>query len=651
MQDGSARSSTSDGVRLAPPDASPDRVSDGRDLTLADGREAATGGPSGPLDTLLTELHTHLKSVTTGTVATYIPSLAKARPDAFGIAVAALDGFVYAVGDADLPFTIQSVSKPFVYALALADSGLDAVLSKIGVEPTGDAFNSIALDEATGRAMNPMVNAGAIVASSLVSGATRAEQFERILSGLSAFAGRPLTVDEDVFESERETGNRNRAIGHLLRTVGALDADVDAVLDLYFRQCSVLVTATDLALMAATLANGGVNPRSGERVMRTEDVGRVLTVMSTCGMYDFAGQWQYDVGLPAKSGVAGDIAAVLPGQLGIGLYSPPLDERGNTVRGIAVCRELSTRLALHQFRPAGVLNARQPRSYVWDPSRALRLRTARELQVLAASETAIMVHEVQGEQSFATAEALVRRVQDALEGAGWVVLDFRRCGRIDDSAAVVLSGMVDMLVAHDVQVALADPHRLPAVGALAQARDGQVTRHGELDSALEWCEIGALARGGHVVQLPDQLVPLEDQELLRDLDDAQLAVVRSLLTTKVYTPGTIVFDEGDAADGLYFVGAGLVVADIKVAGGRRRSRIGPMGAGQAFGELALLDGGSRSSRVFVEETTLCHVLTRDHFDRLRAEHPDIAAVMLAAMARTLAERLRRATSMVRILQS
>lgn len=266
----------------------------------------------GPVVDLLRDLHARLLPVTDGALPTYIPPLALARPDSFGIALATLDGHVHAVGDTDIPFTVQSVSKPFVYALALADSGRAIVMSKIGVEPTGDAFNSIALDEATGRASNPMVNAGAIVAAGLVSGSGRAAQFERIRQGLSVFAGRELDVDEEVFAAERRTGNRNRAIAHLLRTVGALDEDVDDILDIYFRQCSVLVTAQDLALMAATLANGGVNPRTGDRAVPADVVGRVLTVMSTCGMYDYAGEWLYDVGLPAKSGVSGGIVAVSP---------------------------------------------------------------------------------------------------------------------------------------------------------------------------------------------------------------------------------------------------------------------------------------------------------------------------------------------------
>ena len=266
-------------------------------------------GDHGPVDGLLHEVWESVRSIDSGQIADYIPELAKADPATCGLSLATLDGAVYTAGDL-VPFTIQSVSKPFVYALALADSGAEAVLSRIGAEPTGDPFNSISLDDVSGRAFNPMVNAGAIVTATLVSGHTRAEQFDRILDGLSSFAGRNLEVDEDVYASERDTGDRNRAIAYLMRSAGLMDADVDAQVEMYFRQCSIVVTARDLAVMAATLANGGVNPTTGEQVIPRHVVAPVLTVMSTCGMYDYAGEWLYRVGMPAKSGVSGAISAV-----------------------------------------------------------------------------------------------------------------------------------------------------------------------------------------------------------------------------------------------------------------------------------------------------------------------------------------------------
>ena len=291
--------------------------------------------------------HRHLGG---GDVATYIPELGKADPDWFAIAIATMDGQVYAAGDLDVQFTIQSISKPFVYGIALDDRGTEFVLERVGVEPTGDPFNSITVDEESNRPFNPMVNAGAIATTGLLRGATAEAQWQRIASGFAAFTGSPMTVDESVFHSENATGDRNRAIAYLMRNFGMIDGDVDDVLELYFRQCSLLVTATDLAIAAATLAAGGRNPVTGQRALKEHHVANVLSVMQTCGMYDFAGSWTYDVGLPAKSGVSGGVIAVLPGQLGIAVFSPPLDKRGNSVRGIEVCRRIVRDFDLPPFR-------------------------------------------------------------------------------------------------------------------------------------------------------------------------------------------------------------------------------------------------------------------------------------------------------------
>jgi len=229
--------------------------------------------------------------------------------------------------------------------------GRDRVLERVGVEPSGDAFNSIVFDERNGRPHNPMVNAGALATTYLVEGAyTAGQALERILDVLRCYAGnRGLEADAGTFESEMRTADRNRATAYLMRSDGMLTGDVEGVLALYLRQCSVCVTCRDLAVMAATLANDGVNPATGERALDPHYVRDVLSVMHTCGMYDFAGQWAYRVGIPAKSGVSGGILAVVPGKLGIGVFSPGLDAYGNSVRGTAVCEEISERLGLHVF--------------------------------------------------------------------------------------------------------------------------------------------------------------------------------------------------------------------------------------------------------------------------------------------------------------
>ena len=278
------------------------------------------------------------------------PEFAAEERERFSICVVRTDGEVLHVGDHDRPFALQSISKVFVYGLALADHGRDSVLKHVGVEPSGDAFNSIVFDERNNRPYNPMVNAGALVTTDLVQGRDPAEKLERILDTLRIYAGNEsLAVDEDTFEAEMRTADRNRATAYLMRSNGMLSGDVEAILALYLRQCSVRVTCQDLAVMSATLANGGVNPLTGGRALPLHHVREVLSVMHTCGMYDAAGQWAFDVGVPAKSGVSGGIMAVVPGKGGIAVFSPGLDAHGNSVRGIGVCREISERLGLHVF--------------------------------------------------------------------------------------------------------------------------------------------------------------------------------------------------------------------------------------------------------------------------------------------------------------
>ena len=305
------------------------------------------------LQEALNRLHRKHANCDDGTVASYIPELAKANPDHFGIAVAEVDGEVWEVGETSVEFTIQSISKAFLFGLAVETHGRDAVLKRIGVEPSGEAFNSLEL-RSSRKPFNPMINAGAITDTGMVPGKNVRERMERILSLLSASAGRDLRVDPEVYRCEKETGHRNRAIGYLLKNVDLIDGDVEEVLDLYFQQCSVLVNARDLAIMGATLANLGTNPVTGKEVLSFDSVRDVLSVMFTCGMYDFAGEWAFRVGIPAKSGVAGGILAVINRQLGIGSYSPRLDDMGNSVRGIRFCTDLAEEMGLHVFNFSNV---------------------------------------------------------------------------------------------------------------------------------------------------------------------------------------------------------------------------------------------------------------------------------------------------------
>lgn len=297
----------------------------------------------------LTALHARYAGCGEGRIADYIPELAKADPACFAISIVTVDGELFEVGDHDQAFTIQSLSKPFTHALALEDVGREHVMRRVGVEPSGDSFDSIIHLDANNRPHNPMINAGAIAVTSMIAGDGPGHRLERMLDMLGRTMGRHPVIDEAVFESERTTGHRNRAMAHLMLNFRILDRDVEEILDLYFRQCSVVVTPSDMATMAATLANAGVNPKTDERAVGREYIRDVLTVMHTCGMYNYAGEWAYTVGLPAKSGVSGGIIAVVPGQFGICVYSPPVDERGNSVRGIRVFEDLSRNSGMHVF--------------------------------------------------------------------------------------------------------------------------------------------------------------------------------------------------------------------------------------------------------------------------------------------------------------
>ena len=251
---------------------------------------------------------------------------------------------MFETGDWEQPFTIQSISKPFTFGMALEELGPDGVSRHVDVEPSGDAFNSIELTDGTNRPHNPMINSGAITVTALLYERWGADTFDRILAGFTAAAGRSLTIDQAVYASESRTGHRNRAIAHLLLNFGLMPADVEVALDVYFKQCAILVTCRDLAVMGATLANMGRNLLTGEGVYDLHSVKDMLSIMFTCGMYDYSGQWAYRVGVPAKSGVSGGVMAVVNRQIGIAAYSPRLDAHGNSRRSTEVCVELASRL-------------------------------------------------------------------------------------------------------------------------------------------------------------------------------------------------------------------------------------------------------------------------------------------------------------------
>jgi glutaminase len=293
--------------------------------------------------------HAKYKDLQEGANADYIPALAKVDSKIYGIALVTPDGKVYTAGDVQSEVSIQSISKVFTMAKVIEDQGVDAIEKRIGVDATGMRFNSIVSVEFAQKALggpeiNPLVNPGAITATSMVDGASRAEVWKKILDFHSDFAGRALTVNQEVYESEAATNQRNQAIGALMYAYGFIKSDPAQATDVYTEQCSISVNAKDLATMAATLANGGKNPVTGKQVMKSENVPEVLAVMATAGLYDDSGKWLYHTGLPAKSGVGGGIIAVSPGKFGIAVVSPPLDAAGNSVRAQKAIADVSNAL-------------------------------------------------------------------------------------------------------------------------------------------------------------------------------------------------------------------------------------------------------------------------------------------------------------------
>jgi len=281
------------------------------------------------------------KTLREGKNADYIPALAKVNPDLFGIAVVTPDGKVYSAGDMNTEVSIQSISKVFTLARVIQDFGPEIIEKTVGVDATGQPFNSIvAVEQHKGKEMNPFVNAGAITMTSMVRGSTPEEQWNNIIGTYNAFAGRQLTVNQEVYKSESDTNQRNQAIAELMHAYELIKGDPKVATDLYTRQCSVNVNAKDLAIMAATLADGGRNPVTGKQVIDAKNVPEILAVMATAGMYDDSGKWLYITGLPAKSGVGGGLIAVSPGKYGIAAISPPLDAAGNSVRAQRAIAEI-----------------------------------------------------------------------------------------------------------------------------------------------------------------------------------------------------------------------------------------------------------------------------------------------------------------------
>ena len=529
-----------------------------------------------------------------GAVATYIPELARADPASFGIVIATVDGAVYEIGDTRTPFTIQSMAKPLTYA---------AILDRLGAGRRPPAHRRGADGRCVQRDLARRRHGHAAQPDGQRRGdhgggddARRgrcdhpdAARLDALVASLGRFAGRELTLDEAVYRSERDTGHRNRAIAHLLRGTGAIaDDDPDAVVDAYFKVCAVSVTARDLALIAATLANGGRHPITGEQAARDATVRDVLSVMATCGMYDGAGEWMYDVGLPAKSGVSGGIFAVLPGQLGIGVWSPPLDARGNSVRGVAVCRDLARELDLHLVRGLRPPSPVRTRANVAAPAVEAQPRRARARADLGRRRAVA--------RGRAAGQPRLRRRRDARprgapgrrggrrgrRGPAAGPADrsrrsrrssrtssgrWERAGRPSRGAASAMHGDV---------LALVDE-------ALAERRLGPPRRFAELDLALEWAEDVVLSRfkGPAIGSRPERWhVPLAEHPAFVGLDRDTVACLERVMERRQFRSGEALVRHGEPADELFVITGGRLSVWVPV-GAQDTRRLATLEAGTA----------------------------------------------------------------------
>jgi len=325
--------------------------------TLLTSGISAQGQSEQAINAALNSAYNKYKTLKEGKNADYIPALAKVDPEIYGIALVTTSGKIYTVGDVKSEVSIQSISKPFTLAKVIEEQGPEFIEKTVGVDATGMRFNSIVSVEYSQKAlggpeMNSLVNPGAIATTSMLKGGTRGEVWRNLLGFYSDFAGRPLTVDEEVFKSEAETNQRNQAIGALMYAYGYIKSNPGQATDIYTEQCAVSVNAKDLAMMAATLANGGKNPATGKQAMSAKNVPYVLAVMATAGLYDDSGKWLYHTGLPAKSGVGGGILAVAPGKFGIAVISPPLDDAGNSVRAQKAIRDIVAQLHANPYEVA-----------------------------------------------------------------------------------------------------------------------------------------------------------------------------------------------------------------------------------------------------------------------------------------------------------
>ncbi len=598
-----------------------------------------------PILGYITQLHKKYANIKEGKIANYIPELSLADSKWFGICIATTDGQVYEVGKTRQQFTIQSISKAFSYGLALEDNGKDYVLSKVGVEPSGNAFNSISLDAKTGCPVNPMINAGAIATTGLIKGKDRNEKKKRLLNTFAKYVGHEVSVDHRVCKSESNTGHRNRAIGHMLRNFDIINGNPEHVLDLYFQQCSISIDCRDLGVMAATLANDGINPITKVCAVKHKYVESILSVMGTCGMYDYAGEWIYKIGMPAKSGVSGGILIVLPGQLGIAVFSPPLDDHGNSVRGIKILSEISKDFNLHLFNVPQASKTTIRAKYDASQVTSNRLRTDKEAKVLNDFGSAIKLYELQGELMFPSAEIVIRDIVNSTDPTKYIIIDLKRVITMDECACKLFIDLMKSIITAKKHLVFSNTKYAPLLkkhfkDTIGPGNNGALMVYDDNDKALEWCE-NKLISTKLTKSVAGRLAPVSGHELCKGFSKKELNYFESILKLKAFKKGKTIIKKGSKADNMFFLAKGNVSIAIRLPNGKTK-RLATFSPGMAFGEMAILDRSARSADVIADTDVSCHVLSVKDFEQLDQHNTKLKKTLLTNIARNLTQRLRKA---------
>jgi len=597
---------------------------------------------------IIEEVFAKHRSLNTGTLPDYIPELTRANPDWFGIAITTVDGRQYLTGDTSVEFSIQSVSKPFVYGLALDANGLAEVRKRIDVEPSGEAFNSISLKPGTGQPRNPMINAGAIAATGMIAAKDLAERFQIIQNRFSDFAGRPLSLDQSIYRSESTTGFRNRAIANLLRNFNIIEGEVDPILEAYFMQCSVLVDCAALSVMGATLANGGLNPMTRKRVLSPWVVEKVTSVMSTCGMYDYSGNWAFEVGIPAKSGVGGGIIGVLPGQLSVAVFSPLLDPNYNSVRGIAVFRDLSTAFGLHLLNRPSLTDYVIRRTFTLDQFQSNRFRPRSAQAVLQREGHRVRIFELQGDLYFGALERVIHAYMYTLDENDRVLIDLTRVGNIDEATRAIIFRFAKQTFDQGKRIILVDPRQI----FTAQERRSLVPMafvYDDCNAALEDAEENLLAQSGARMQAGDR-VDFAQMDLLRGLSPSAVKDLQAYASLRTYPAGTRLIEQGAAPDEIYFLAEGLVGIAFRDKDSGAVRQVSSFSPGMSFGELSFLQNQARSADVVTITKADGYVVTREALAAFRRTHPKGYETILLNTLQSLSERLVRANREVSALR-